>query len=76
MKYCLREEIEKFEFMIDKEEEKVKKLTQKAKEYLESNNKKSSMAVCKEVIDKQKKISTISVRKNVLENQITQLEYN
>ena len=40
MKYCLREEIEKFEFMVGQEEEKVRKMKLKAKEHIDNGNKK------------------------------------
>ena len=52
MKFCLREEIEKFEFMIGREEDKITNLKEKAREYITKGNKKSGHTLCKEAIDK------------------------
>lgn len=76
MKFCLREEILKFEGMIGREEEKAGKLKAKAREQADSLNKAGARATLKEYIERERKISNISTRKNVLENQLTQLEYN
>ena len=66
MKYCLRDVIEKFEYMVGTEEEKMKKIKERAKEHMESGNKKSAHTLCKEVIEKEKKLHNIITRKNLL----------
>jgi hypothetical protein len=50
MKFYLREEINKFEFMISKEEEKSSKLREKAREQAENSNIKGAKSTVKEIV--------------------------
>lgn len=76
MKFCLREQVQKFQTMISHQEGKISNLNKKARELAQNNNKNSAKAALREIIEKDKKIISIRSRKILLENQITQLQFN
>ena len=66
MKYCLRAEIDKFEALVGREEERMAQLTAKARDQLSVGNKKTARALLEERVHREKKAANIVTRKNVL----------
>jgi hypothetical protein len=50
MKFCLREQIDKFEYMAAREEEKSNKLRERVKELVANGNAKSGKTLCREIV--------------------------
>ena len=73
MKFNLREQIQRFEYMVSMEEERAGRLREKAREQALSNSTKAARATLKEVIEREKKAANISTRKRLLEDTLTQL---